>query len=62
MGREKDTCEKCERKRERHIETLKHALIECQEYKEERKNFESEIIRKMGNREWEEINRVKIRV
>ena len=28
--------------------------MECQEYKEERKNFESEIIR-IGNRAWEEM-------
>ena len=31
------------------------SLIECQEYKEERKNFESEMIKRIGTREWEEI-------
>ena len=51
MGRRKDTCEKCETKRERNIETSKHVLIDCQECKEERKNFEPEMIRGIGNRE-----------
>ena len=31
----------------------KHVL--SQEYKEERKNFESKMIKRIGNREWEEI-------
>ena len=35
--------------------------IECEEYKEERRNFEADMIRRLGNREWEEI-KVKIRV
>ena len=30
-------------------------LIECPEYKKERTNFETEVIRSVGNREWEEI-------
>ena len=29
--------------------------MECQEYKEDRKNFESEMTKRIGNREWEEI-------
>ena len=33
----------------------KHVLIECQEYKEERKNFELEMIKRIENKEWEEI-------
>ena len=51
----KDTCEKCEIKEERNAETLKHVLIECPEYKRERTNFETEVIRTIGNREWEAI-------
>ena len=42
-------------KRERNIETSEHVLIECPEYKKERKNFESEMIRRIGKRKWEEI-------
>ena len=40
---------------ERNIETLEHVLIEYPEYKKERKYFEPEMIRRIGNREWEEI-------
>ena len=38
MGRGKDTCEKCEIKRERNIATLEHVLIQCPEYEKENKN------------------------
>ena len=46
---------KCEIKSERNTETLEHVLIECPEYKKERTDFETEVIRSIGNREWEAI-------
>ena len=54
-GEEKDTCEKCEIKRERNTETSEHVLIESPWYKEERTNLETEVIRSIRNSEWEEI-------
>ena len=53
-GGNTDLCEKCQTKSERIIETLEHLLVECPEYEEDRKRFESEMITKIGNREWEE--------
>ena len=38
-GAGKDTCEKCEIKRERNIETLEHVFIECPEYKKGKEKF-----------------------
>ena len=37
----------------------KHVIIECKEYKVERKNLDSEMIKRIGNREWEEINQIE---
>ena len=34
---------------------MEHVLIECPEYKSERINFETEVKRIIGNREWETI-------
>ena len=42
---------KNERQKETHTLKLCNMYSECQEYKEERQNFESEMIR-IGNREW----------
>ena len=41
--------------KKRNTETLEHVLIEWPEYKSERINFETEVIRSIGNREWEAI-------
>ena len=54
-GGDKDSCEKCEIRKERNTETLDHVLIECPEYKNERLNFETEVKRSIGEREWEII-------
>ena len=54
-GGDKDSCEKCEIRKERNTETLDHVLIECPEYKSERLNFETEVKRTIGDREWETI-------
>ena len=54
-GGDKDSCEKYEIRKERNTETLDHILIECPEYKSERLNFETEVKRTIGDREWETI-------
>ena len=54
-GGDKDSCEKCEIRKERNTETLDHVLIECPEYKNERLNFETEVKRSIREREWEII-------
>ena len=54
-GGDKDSCEKCEIRKERNTDTLDHVLIECPEYKSERLNFETEVKRTIGDREWETI-------
>ena len=43
------------RNKKRNTETLDHVLIECPEYKSERLNFETEVKRTIGDREWETI-------
>ena len=36
-------------------ETLEHLLVECDHYKEERKNFEKKIVEKIGEEKWSDI-------
>ena len=56
-GGDKDSCEKCKIRKERNTDTLDHVglLIECPEYKSGRLNFETEVKRTIGDREWETI-------
>ena len=49
-----ERCEYCNDKKKIEKETLEHVIIECQEYKENRKIFMEEIKKEIGEKEWQE--------
>ena len=48
-------CEKCSKKGIEIEETLEHVLVECDQYKNERENFEEKIVEKIGVEKWSNI-------
>ena len=48
-------CEKCSKKGIEIEETLEHVLVECDQYKNERENFEEKIVGKIGEEKWSNI-------
>ena len=54
-GEGKRAHEKCREKGKRNTEASEHVVIESKEYKENRRLFEIDTIRRMGNRHREEI-------
>ena len=55
----KETCEGCERRGNREIETLEHMMVECETYEKERKMLEKEMEGVMGKEEWERVKRTE---
>ena len=48
-------CEKCGTRNERVKEDIRHLLIECEMYREERRELEEKNINNIGREKWEEI-------
>ena len=50
-------CEKCMKNGIETEDTLEHLLVECDHYKQERKNFEKKIVGKIGEEKMERHKR-----